>query len=80
MAEASKPHWQEVMERFNEPEKWQKKTPRQQENERLKFEITEELGLLEKVERLGWKGLTARETGRIGGRMNQKKKDKRNGE
>ncbi|MBQ2288060.1 MAG: small, acid-soluble spore protein, alpha/beta type [Lachnospiraceae bacterium] len=59
---------------------WERKTPEQQENERLKFEITEELGLLEKVEELGWKGLTARETGRIGGRMNQKKKEKRNEE
>ena len=46
----------------------------------MKYEIAEELGLLDKVEQLGWKGLTARETGRIGGRMNQKKKEKRNGE
>lgn len=36
--------------------------------------------MLDKVEALGWKGLTARETGRIGGLMNQKKKEKRNGE
>lgn len=72
--------WQEVMEKLNDPKQWMKKTPEQQENERLKFEVTEELGLLDKVENLGWKGLTARETGRIGGRMNQKKKEKRNGE
>lgn len=80
MEEENKPRWQVVMEKFNEPEKWAKKTPEQQKNERLKFEITQELGLLDKVEALGWKGLTARETGRIGGRMNQKKKDKRNEE
>lgn len=39
----------------------------------LKYEIAEELGLLEKVERLGWRGLTARESGRIGGRMGTRK-------
>ena len=65
--------WEEVMMKIINQKQWERKTPEQQENERLKFEITEELGLLEKVEELGWKGLTARETGRIGGRMNQKK-------
>lgn len=39
----------------------------------LKYEIAEELGLLEKVERLGWRGLTARESGRIGGLMGTRK-------
>ena len=73
-------HWESVMMKMNNSKQWEKKTPEQQENERLKFEIAEELGLLEKVERLGWKGLTARETGRIGGLMNQKKKEKRNEE
>lgn len=72
--------WEEVMMKIINQKQWERKTPEQQENERLKFEITEELGLLEKVEELGWKGLTARETGRIGGRMNQKKKEKRNEE
>ena len=72
--------WEEVMMKIIYQKQWERKTPEQQENERLKFEITEELGLLEKVEELGWKGLTARETGRIGGRMNQKKKEKRNEE
>lgn len=80
MEQKKKPRWQEVMERLEEPEKWRKKTPEQQMNDRMKFEITEELGLLEKVETLGWKGLTARETGRIGGLMNQKKKERRNEE
>ena len=39
----------------------------------MKMEIAEELGLLEKVEKMGWKGLTARESGKIGGIMGQRK-------
>ena len=80
MEQRGESRWQEVMEKMNDPKQWVKKTPEEKANERLKFEITEELGLLDKVEQLGWKGLTARETGRIGGRMKQKKKEKRNGE
>lgn len=33
----------------------------------MKFEIAEELGLLEKVRSDGWKHLTSRENGQIGG-------------
>ena len=80
MEKQGESRWEEVMFRMIDSKQWECKTPEQQDNERLKFEITEELGLLEKVEKLGWKGLTARETGRIGGRMNQKKKEKRNEE
>ncbi len=80
MEKQGETRWEEVMFRMIDSKQWERKTPEQQDNERLKFEITEELGLLEKVEKLGWKGLTARETGRIGGRMNQKKKEKRNEE
>lgn len=80
MEQTGESRWQKVMEKFNEPDKWEKKTPEEKAKECLKFEITEELGLLDKVEQFGWKGLTARETGRIGGLMNQKKKEKRNGE
>ena len=36
--------------------------------EELKYEIAEELGLLERVMENGWKSLSAKETGRIGGR------------
>lgn len=43
----------------------------------MKLEIAEELGLLEKVEQLGWKGLTSRESGRIGGIMGKRKKKER---
>ncbi|MBP2033639.1 hypothetical protein J2Z42_002346 [Clostridium algifaecis] len=42
--------------------------------EKLKYEISEELGLKEKVDRYGWSGLTAEETGRIGGIMAKRKK------
>lgn len=41
----------------------------------MKYEIAEELGLMEKVEQVGWKGLTAKESGRIGGIMGKKKRD-----
>lgn len=43
----------------------------------MKVEIAEELGLLEKVEQLGWKGLTSRESGRIGGIMSRRKAEAR---
>jgi small acid-soluble spore protein F (minor alpha/beta-type SASP) len=42
--------------------------------EKIKYEIAEELGLKDKVEKLGWSGLTAEETGRIGGVMTRRKK------
>jgi len=40
----------------------------------MKYEIAEEQGLIDKIKRLGWGGLTAKETGRIGGIMTAKKK------
>ena len=51
-----------------------KKTKEQIENDKLKMEIAEELGLAEKVKQLGWKGLSAKETGRIGGIMARRKR------
>ena len=42
--------------------------------EKLKYEIAEELGLRDKVDEFGWGGLTAEETGRIGGIMTKRKK------
>ena len=42
--------------------------------EQLKYEIAEELGLLERVLDSGWKSLSAKETGRIGGMMTRRKK------
>lgn len=43
--------------------------------EKIKYEIAEELGLKDKVDGLGWGGLTAEETGRIGGIMTKRKKN-----
>ncbi|AYD39770.1 alpha/beta-type small acid-soluble spore protein [Clostridium fermenticellae] len=43
--------------------------------EKMKFEIADELGLSEKVDKYGWSGLTSEETGRIGGIMTKRKKD-----
>lgn len=37
--------------------------------ERLKYEVAEELGLLEKLVEVGWGGLSTRETGLIGARV-----------
>lgn len=42
--------------------------------EKIKYEIAEELGLLDKVLENGWKSLTSKETGRIGGLVTKKKK------
>ena len=53
------------------------------EDEKLKYEIAEELGLLDQVMTEGWKSLSSKETGRIGGLMTrrrreeQKKRDKK---
>lgn len=46
-------------------------------NDIMKMEIAEELGLTDKLEKLGWGGLTAKETGRIGGLMTAKKKKRK---
>ena len=42
--------------------------------ESLKLEVAEELGLLDKVVEHGWKSLSAKETGRIGGLVRKRKK------
>lgn len=42
--------------------------------ERMKYEIAEELGILDKVLSDGWRSLSAKETGRIGGMMTSRKK------
>ena len=44
------------------------------DNERIKYEIASELRLIDKVNSGGWKSLSAKETGRIGGLMNKRKK------
>lgn len=45
------------------------------EEEKVKYEIAEELGLLDKVLDSGWKSLSAKETGRIGGLMTKQKRE-----
>ncbi|MCF0148462.1 MAG: small, acid-soluble spore protein, alpha/beta type [Clostridium sp.] len=42
--------------------------------EKIKYEIADELGLKDKVDSYGWGGLTAEETGRIGGIMTKRKR------
>ena len=42
--------------------------------ERMKYEIAEEMGLLDKVLEEGWRSLSAKETGKIGGIMTSRKK------
>lgn len=37
--------------------------------EKMKYEVAEELGLLDKVLAEGWKSLSSKETGRIGGKL-----------
>lgn len=50
-------------------------TPEEQEKEQMKYEIAEELGLMDKVRKQGWKALSAKETGRIGGIMTRRKRE-----
>ena len=38
----------------------------------MKMEIVAELGLAEKVKEVGWSGLSAAESGRVGGIMTQR--------
>ena len=45
------------------------------QEENLKYEIAQELGLLDKVFDGGWKSLTAKESGRIGGLLAKRKKN-----
>lgn len=42
--------------------------------EKLKYEIAEELGLLDRVMQEGWKSLSSKETGRIGGLVTKRRK------
>ena len=44
------------------------------EEELLKYEVAEELGLLDRVLNQGWKSLSSKETGRIGGIVKNRRK------
>jgi len=51
-----------------------KKPDKLTENDIMKYEIAEELGLIDKVNATGWKSLTAKESGRVGGILARRKK------
>ncbi|MBS6955595.1 MAG: alpha/beta-type small acid-soluble spore protein [Clostridium sp.] len=55
----------------NEPFDPKDLTPQEQ----LKFEIAQELGLGDKVIAGGWRSLTAKESGKIGGLITKKKRE-----
>ena len=59
-----------LMKKEKEIPAWEELSP----DDRMKYEIAEELGLLEKVRTNGWRSLSAKETGRIGGLMTKKKR------
>lgn len=56
--------------KMNKPVVLEELTP----EERLKYEIAEELGLGERVRTEGWRSLTSKESGRIGGMMTKRKR------
>ena len=45
--------------------------------DKLKYEIAEELGLTDRINQDGWGSLTAKETGKIGGLITVRKKQKK---
>ena len=49
------------------------------EKDAMKYEIATELGLIDKIQATGWKSLTAKESGRIGGILAKRRKDLRVG-
>lgn len=50
------------------------------EKEKMKYEIADELGLLDRVLNDGWRSLTAKETGRIGGLVTRRKRQAAEGQ
>ena len=44
------------------------------QEEKMKYEIAEELGLLDRVLEDGWRSLSSKETGRIGGLLARRKR------
>ncbi len=47
------------------------------EIDKMKYEIADELGLLDRVREKGWKALSSKETGRIGGLMAKKRREQK---
>jgi hypothetical protein len=46
--------------------------------DQLKYEIAEEIGVVDKVFKTGWRSLSAKESGRIGGILASRSKQKGN--
>ena len=46
-------------------------------DERLKYEVARELGLMDKLKDVGWAGLSTAESGRIGGLCGARKKKRK---
>ncbi len=47
------------------------------QEEKMKYEVAEELGLLDQVLKEGWRSLTSKETGKIGGLVTKKRREMR---
>lgn len=47
------------------------------QEEKMKYEVAEELGLLDQVLKEGWRSLTSKETGKIGGLVTKKRRELR---
>ena len=45
-----------------------------EDSERMKYEIAEEMGILDQVLENGWRSLSAKETGKIGGMITSRKR------
>lgn len=45
--------------------------------ERLKYQVARELGLIDKLMQVGWAGLSTEESGRIGGLIGARKRRER---
>ena len=58
------------MKKEKEIQAWEELSP----DDRMKYEIAEELGLLVLGRQIGGRSLSAKETGRIGGLMTKKKR------
>ena len=47
------------------------------QEEKMKYEIAEELGLLDQVMAEGWRSLSSKETGRIGGLLARRRREEK---
>ena len=45
------------------------------EEEKMKYEVAQELGLLDQVLKEGWRSLTSKQTGKIGGLVTKKRRE-----